>query len=314
MHTHSFRDFDAFAGYVRDIDCVMMLQNPSRRIWTITHVDLPGVHVQLGRLGSGNIVEGQSFSTGYVLYLPLTDACAYSANGTVLDKGSLMICEPGCEFCISTQFEHDWCSIHVLREMLAGDNNIAHQSSGSQKTRCQVSPPNRQAADQFKALVHQVMTVAACCPQFESASAAVGAAAELLKVAAVVVGDRNVGEADHIGRPKASRAQIIRRCKALLEQCHGEPVSVEELAAAARVSDRTLRKAFREYFGIGPVGYLQLRQLHQAHRALKAGDPKAVHVSDVLVRLGVWDFGRFASRYHRLFGELPSETLRTKRR
>ncbi len=35
MGTHSFRDFDAFASTVRDVDSVMLLQNPTRRSWFI---------------------------------------------------------------------------------------------------------------------------------------------------------------------------------------------------------------------------------------------------------------------------------------
>jgi AraC family ethanolamine operon transcriptional activator len=80
------------------------------------------------------------------------------------------------------------------------------------------------------------------------------------------------------------------------------------------VSERTLQNVFREYYGLGPVRYLQLRQLHRIRHALRAADPEAVSVTDVVVRHGEWQFGRFASRYRQLFGELPSETLRTKRR
>jgi AraC family ethanolamine operon transcriptional activator len=32
-------------------------------------------------------------------------------------------------------------------------------------------------------------------------------------------------------------------------------------------------------------------------------------VADVLTRHGIWEFGRFAGRYYRHFGELPSQTL-----
>ena len=110
------------------------------------------------------------------------------------------------------------------------------------------------------------------------------------------------------------RPGIIRRSKELLEEHKGRPVHVGELAAAAEVSERTLRTAFNEYFGVGPVRYLQLRQLHQVHRALRAADPEADSVADVLVKNGVWEFSRFATRYRRLFGERPLETLRTKRR
>ena len=103
---------------------------------------------------------------------------------------------------------------------------------------------------------------------------------------------------------------IIRRCRELLEDREGESVLVEELAAAGEVSERTLRTAFNECFGVGPVRYLQLRRLHQVYCALRAAEPEAVSVCDTLVRYGEWEFGRFASRYRRLFGERPSETLR----
>jgi hypothetical protein len=133
MQTRTYRDFDAFSSAVRDIDSVMLLQNPKRRNWTISHVNLPEIHVQLGRLGSGNIVEGQSWPDGYLLYLPLTDACAYSANGTVLDKGSFMVLEPGCEFCVSTKDEHDWCSVFVPSLKLARDGDLAWALSDPEK-------------------------------------------------------------------------------------------------------------------------------------------------------------------------------------
>jgi AraC family ethanolamine operon transcriptional activator len=36
-------------------------------------------------------------------------------------------------------------------------------------------------------------------------------------------------------------------------------------------------------------------------------------VAHVLVRHGIWDFGRFAGRYRRHFGEMLSDTLRHRR-
>ncbi|MGI9472680.1 MAG: hypothetical protein ACR2NZ_14160, partial [Rubripirellula sp.] len=55
---------------------------------------------------------------------------------------------------------------------------------------------------------------------------------------------------------------------------------------------------------------LQLRHLHRVRRALLAADRDEVTVSTILSDHGEWAFSRFASRYHRLFGELPSATLR----
>ena len=223
-----------------------------------------------------------------------------------------MIMEPGCNFCISTKDEHDWCSIFVPTSMLARKSNLVEPSSGFSKTICRVTRANPQLADKFWSLVRPIVTASANCPQFESSPAATCATAELSQVASLIIGQGQGDKPNRTGRSIIPRQEIIRRSQELLEKRDGEPVLVQELAAAAEVSERTLRTAFNEYFGVGPIRYLQLRQLHQVHRALRVADPEAASATDVLVRYGVWEFGRFASRYRRLFGELPSETLGTR--
>ena len=64
---------------------------------------------------------------------------------------------------------------------------------------------------------------------------------------------------------------------------------------------------------MGPVRFMQLIRLHQVDRVLSAANAEAVSFSEVVAGQRVWDFGLFESRYRRLFGELPSETLRTKK-
>ena len=91
-----------------------------------------------------------------------------------------------------------------------------------------------------------------------------------------------------------------------------EHVSLIELATAAGVSERTLETVFNEYYGVGPRRYLHLRQLNLIRCALKAADPEKASVTEVLAQYGVWEFGRFASRYRRHYGERPSDTLRRK--
>lgn len=90
-------------------------------------------------------------------------------------------------------------------------------------------------------------------------------------------------------------------------------IFVEELVIAAQVSQRTLRKAFNEYYYAGPLKYLQLSKLNQVRRVLNVADPEEHLISNILMAHGEWEFSRFASRYRRLFGELPSDTLQRKR-
>jgi len=98
-----------------------------------------------------------------------------------------------------------------------------------------------------------------------------------------------------------------------VDQHGGQYLSVEQLAAAAGVSERTLRDAFQQYFGVAPVRYLNRRTLNQVRKALKIADPSVNTVTEIAMQFGLWELGRFARDYCALFGEVPSETLRKRR-
>ena len=63
---------------------------------------------------------------------------------------------------------------------------------------------------------------------------------------------------------------------------------------------------------MSPKRYLMLRELHAIRSALRRATSSEATVTDVLSSHGIWEFGRFATRYRRQFGELPSETLRRR--
>ena len=73
---------------------------------------------------------------------------------------------------------------------------------------------------------------------------------------------------------------------------------------------RSLRDGFSKFLGVSPKDYIQLRRLHHARKALSAHQIGEVTVAEVAADQGMWDPGRFAHRYRKTFGELPSETLR----
>jgi hypothetical protein len=63
MKTKCFHDFDAFTESISGLESRMLLLNPARRLWSISSVDLAGIRVQLGRLGSGNIAQAEIWQT-----------------------------------------------------------------------------------------------------------------------------------------------------------------------------------------------------------------------------------------------------------
>ncbi|RUU28329.1 helix-turn-helix domain-containing protein [Mesorhizobium sp. M6A.T.Ce.TU.016.01.1.1] len=80
------------------------------------------------------------------------------------------------------------------------------------------------------------------------------------------------------------------------------------------VSRRTLHRAFQHTLGIGPLAYLRLRRLSAVHRALTMAEPAYAGVTRAALDFGFTDLGRFAAFYKRLFGEFPSQTLRSTSR
>ena len=132
---------------------------------------------------------------------------------------------------------------------------------------------------------------------------------KLLREVRNLLAEPHAAEPTH-GRHVIQRRQNIHAAMDFVEQHDGECLSMEQLATAPCVSERTLRDAFLRYFGVPPVQYLNRRSLHQIRNALLAADPSTATVTEIATHFGVWHFGRLAKDYRFLFDELPSQTLR----
>lgn len=312
MEYKIFRDFDAFAATVRDIDSKMMFRNVKDGIWSVGQLELNGIDLQLGKVGSGNIVEGESRSDGYLFYLPVTNNIEYLANGRVIDVNSIALFEPGSDFYMATRVEHDWCSAFIPTTLLPHPDELSEClfNRDKSKFKFRVINPNQKLINRFRYLMLNIDFASTQCSDFKSTPAAKVVTEELEQILFHFLCPLQTLKPMLEGRSKIPREQIIARCRNFIEKCKSQPVTVKDLAVVAQVSERTLRNTFNEYFGISPARYLRLRQLHQVNRVLRATESEAVYISDVMANQGVWEFGRFAGYYRRLFGELPSETLR----
>jgi AraC-like DNA-binding protein len=100
---------------------------------------------------------------------------------------------------------------------------------------------------------------------------------------------------------------------AFCDRHHGIPPTVDEIAAAAHVSRRTLQSQFRLYLGTTPLGYLREVRLARVHADLLAAAVRrgSATVTDIANRHGFHHMGRFAVQYRATYGRTPSETLHT---
>ena len=110
----------------------------------------------------------------------------------------------------------------------------------------------------------------------------------------------------------ATRTRSLSKVLDYIETDRHETESVGDICAATGVSWRTLDRAFKERFGIGPKAYLQRMRLTGVRNDL-AESPPDTFIADVANIWGFWHLGQFAQDYRKLFGELPSETLRRPR-
>jgi len=106
-----------------------------------------------------------------------------------------------------------------------------------------------------------------------------------------------------------SHSQVVRRALTLLTEGSERPL-VAELCRAAGVSERTLRNAFHNVYGLSPKQYLLRHGLEEAHHALQLARGARGAVTLVATECGFFELGRFAGAYRQLFGERPSDTLR----
>ncbi len=103
--------------------------------------------------------------------------------------------------------------------------------------------------------------------------------------------------------------QHVRKVERFIVDNADQPVTIEQLVEVCGVSARALFDGFRRFRGTSPMAYLKTVRLARAREDLLNAGP-ADTVTGIACRWGFYQFGRFAAEYKRIYGELPSQTLR----
>jgi AraC-like DNA-binding protein len=106
--------------------------------------------------------------------------------------------------------------------------------------------------------------------------------------------------------PSRLGTAAVRRALALLDERLADPVTLDELAAHARLDKFHLSRAFREHVGLPPYAYLTHRRIARAQALLAAG----VAPSDVAVRVGLYDQSQLNRHFKRIVGITPGQYAR----
>lgn len=109
--------------------------------------------------------------------------------------------------------------------------------------------------------------------------------------------------------PPETSSGYIKRAEEFIEANWNQLITVGRLTEVTGVSARTLFRIFGKHRGYSPMTFARKIKLERAHTLLDQADDNT-SVTGVAFTCGFSNLGRFANDYWKMFGELPSETLR----
>jgi AraC-like DNA-binding protein len=98
-------------------------------------------------------------------------------------------------------------------------------------------------------------------------------------------------------------ARHLVRARDLADGRYFEPLTVGDLARAARLSRAHFSREFRREFGESPHQYLLTRRLERAATLLRTTDWS---VADICIAVGLNSVGSFTTSFKRMFGRSPT--------
>lgn len=303
MQKSVFRDFDAFAEFVRGIDGRFMPTGRPSTEWWVQSSQASRVSVQVLQIGGCATFAGTGEPGRIAVGVPMTDALRMRIDATPLREDSFILMQGAQPFTftgisptrwagITLPFDHPFLDPHTL-EVLGARGSVRMRTQVEHLTHLRWLLNRMHSSDPAV----RVATPAAAAMLEQDLSLAI---ARVLQFTCD-------GRETKRRQLHAYHARAIARCLDFIDAAQAETLYVEDLARVAAVSERTLRTLFQKNFGISPIRLIKTRQLWEVRAALLHRKP-GERVLKIAERFGVWDFSVFARNYRALFSELPSET------
>lgn len=299
-----YQDIDEFSDAIRGTVGCFIRTARSPTPWWIDGIELPSSSMQHLQTGGPFTFAGRGESGALTFHVPLTQAGTVRVNGHILNADSFVVLPEERPFVWSGSDASQWATIAVpLNHTLASSvsSHDVHSAAVQRRT-------SKPLLDELKRLIDgarskdPVADPNATCPgEFEHEIAT--ALTRLMEHSVPL------GPLQRIGRPQLSRPRVIATALVLMNTHEGQPIFIDDLCRATKVSERALRNIFHEFFAVGPMRLLKVRQLHEIRAALLKKQPSDDTVTEIAARFGMFDPSLLARNYKALFGESPSRTL-----
>jgi AraC family ethanolamine operon transcriptional activator len=299
-----FVDSDEAAAGISNTNLQFSLLSRSERAWVLAEARVPGVAIFWGEHGAATAATGCTGDSIHSFFIPMHGADHWSLNGRPMEPGMVGYLGPGADHVVTMRRPANWLLLHVDVELL--DPLLDSRGFAARLRQAPVAAFDSQphAFAQLERRMQVALRFAEAHPELlESAGTADRLRAPLVSAALGSL----PGETDSEPIRYELAASRIQRFLSLKGD---DPVTGADICIALSISERTLRRYFREVYGSSPGRYLRNRRLHIARRSLRKRPHEGASVTQICTGLGFFDLGRFAADYREMFGERPSETLR----
>jgi AraC-like DNA-binding protein len=113
-----------------------------------------------------------------------------------------------------------------------------------------------------------------------------------------------------LGQDKTIAPKHVRMAERYVQENYRTPITIDDLTKVTGVSARCLFEGFKNFRSTTPMKYLLQVRLARAHDACLHAD-KSQSVTQIATDHGFTQLGRFSIVYKQVFGESPSDTLKT---
>ena len=227
---------------------------------------------------------------------------------------------PACAQAVQTSAFHGWrLTLNPDRLChLAADLSAHRLSPGRCRRRLQHPRPLQPQRAADRELANGLRELLRCCettPQLGQGQMALTGLDRVLQrtVLLLLCGDLILKARRNDEAPIGSKARIIDDLIDWIQANLDRPIQLQDLETRSGYSQRSLRNAFHERFGCGPVHWIRSQRLEAARMRLLEPRPGDT-VSDIAAACGYRHLSQFSRDFQLAFSVRPSALMRESRR
>ncbi|WP_233830155.1 helix-turn-helix domain-containing protein [Paraburkholderia sp. ZP32-5] len=272
----------------------------------LQQIGVDGIHVFYESVNRRIVQQGSTPSDMLVFGVVLDANSPVTFADRSVTADSMICARANREFVLHFPGETALLGVGVRQPFLDEHPELAARLESYISGKSSVIPLALSAREQFIALWRHVTDEAFALNQFAQPDLAQRCvSAQILDMLdSLVESDSRDAKADITWM---SHSDVVARAHDMIVARPLEPVTVQELCEALRISRRTVQTSFRLVTGKSPVEYMRAIRLNHVRQLLRKSPSTELTVRDAAQRWGFFHSGHFTQDYRDLFDAMPSD-------